>query len=110
MRVLANLLRNEIRYSPDGGDILVGSRLTPDSVSLSVTDNGIGLPPDALGRIFELFQREHTSDSDGGLGIGLWIAREIVERHAGRIDVFSGGKGQGATFTVRLPLALLVTQ
>jgi signal transduction histidine kinase len=60
-------------------------------VSLSVTDSGIGIAPDAMGRIFEFFQREQASDADGGLGIGLWISRDLVERHGGRIDVFSAG-------------------
>jgi len=109
VQVLTNLLANAIRYSPEGGEIAVTTRLTPDSVSLAVTDRGKGIAPQALDGIFDVFHRGREVEADGGLGDGLWVAREIVQRHGGRIDVFSAGEGQGATFTVRLPLALLVT-
>jgi signal transduction histidine kinase len=108
LQVLTNLLTNAIRYTPAGGKIIVGRRQTPDSVSITITDSGKGIAPEALGGIFDRFERGHEPDSDGGLGIGLWVAREIVRLHGGRIDVFSAGIGQGATFTVRLPLTLLV--
>lgn len=72
-----------------------------------VRDNGIGIQPQALERIFEMFSPYHRSgmENEGGLGIGLAIARRLVELQAGSIEASSGGPGTGSTLTVRLPLA-----
>ena len=74
---------------------------------ISVIDTGIGLPPEMFGRVFDLFaQADRTLDrSEGGLGIGLTVARKLAEMHGGSVSAASEGLGRGATFTVRLPLA-----
>jgi signal transduction histidine kinase len=107
LQVVTNLLTNAIRYSSAEATITIACGLTSDSVSIAITDEGRGIAPKALDRIFDLFQQGPASRKEG-LGIGLWVAREIVRLHGGRIDVFSAGEGEGATFTVRLPLALTV--
>ncbi|HYF43639.1 MAG TPA: PAS domain S-box protein [Ramlibacter sp.] len=105
-QVIQNLLVNAARYTPEGGRIVVRSELTGNFVAVSVADNGRGLAPEDLERIFELFvQGEGISPSDSGLGIGLTLARSLVELHGGRLDAESPGLGQGSTFTFRLPVA-----
>ncbi|MCK8500665.1 PAS domain S-box protein [Myxococcus fulvus] len=103
-QVLTNLLSNAIRYSPEGGAVLV--RLTgegSEGVHLSVKDSGVGIPKDKQALIFERFGRAHGSKY-GGLGLGLTISQGIVEQHGGRIWVESPGvPGQGSTFNVWLP-------
>jgi CheY-like chemotaxis protein len=71
-----------------------------------VADSGIGIPPDAIGSVFEMFTQVRGSldRAQGGLGIGLSLVRRLVELHGGRVSAFSGGRGQGSIFTVRLPL------
>jgi PAS domain S-box-containing protein len=106
-QIVSNLLSNAAKYTPPGGRIDV--RLTRDdgSALLAVHDNGEGILPEMLPRIFEMFaQIDRTLDrSRGGLGIGLTLVRQLVELHGGQIDAQSAGPGQGSTFTVRLPLA-----
>lgn len=101
-QVLTNLLTNAIKYGA-GRPIDVSLRGTPDEVHLSVRDRGIGIADADLSRIFERFERAATMDPGGGLGLGLYIARQIAEAHGGRIDVQSRS-GEGSTFTVVLPL------
>jgi len=105
---LTNVLNNAVRFTPPGGRITVASSV-PNAAEawVTVTDTGIGLAPDALERVFEeFFQVEHhMTRRRGGLGIGLSIARGLVEAHGGRIWASSPGLGQGATFTLALPLA-----
>ncbi|GGX78650.1 hypothetical protein GCM10007386_07070 [Pseudoduganella dura] len=105
VQVLANLLSNAAKYTPEGGRVDV--RLSADAVrvSLSVTDNGIGMPADLQSRAFDLFaQAERTPDRvQGGLGIGLALVKNIVELHGGTIHASSPGLGRGSTFTVVLP-------
>jgi PAS domain S-box-containing protein len=105
-QVLSNLLTNAAKYTDPEGDIRVLARCSADSVSIQVIDNGIGIAPEALPRIFRMFsQVEATPDrSDGGLGIGLALARGLVELHGGHIEAKSGGLGQGCEFTVHLPV------
>ncbi|HET7825225.1 MAG TPA: ATP-binding protein [Anaeromyxobacter sp.] len=102
-QVLTNLIANAVRY---GGEkpISVRLRRTPEGAALTVSDQGAGIPEADLGRIFEGFERGRNSRSDGGLGLGLFIARRIVEAHGGHIAV-SSQAGKGAEFTVTLPLA-----
>ncbi|RKH52751.1 PAS domain S-box protein [Corallococcus sp. AB049A] len=103
-QVLTNLLSNAIRYSPEGGQVLVRLAAEGDSgVHLSVKDQGVGIPSEKQRLIFERFGRAHGSKY-GGLGLGLTISQGIVEQHGGRIWAESTGKvGQGSTFNVWLP-------
>jgi signal transduction histidine kinase len=104
-QVLSNLLSNAIRYSPEKGPIDVAVQTHPESVQFSVRDRGLGVPRGQQKLIFERFARAHGDD---GLGLGLAIAKLIVEQHGGRIWVESTGKsGEGSTFFVRLPLGKL---
>jgi PAS domain S-box-containing protein len=111
VQVLSNLLNNAAKFTAPGGRVLIRGDVSqhPEGaeLALSVADTGIGIAPELLPRIFELFmQAEHsTPRSQGGLGIGLALARRIVELHGGRIDAHSAGPGAGSEFTVRIPVA-----
>jgi signal transduction histidine kinase/ActR/RegA family two-component response regulator len=104
-QVISNLLANAAKYTPPGGDIAVRAKRVDDDVVLTVRDTGIGIAPDVLPRIFDLFvqDRQAVERSQGGLGIGLTIARSLIERHGGSVSVRSGGAGKGSEFSVRLP-------
>lgn len=104
-QVVANLLTNAAKYSEPGGRIdLRVERLANEAV-ISVRDTGIGIPPEMLPHVFDLFvQADRALDrSQGGLGIGLTVARSLVELHGGRIEARGGGAGKGSEFVVRLP-------
>ena len=105
-QALQNLLQNASRYTPEGGEIEVRARLEERHVVTTVRDSGVGIAPDAIERIFELFAQEHGRGTghDGGLGIGLPLARSLIEQHGGRLTASSPGLGHGSTFTVVLPL------
>lgn len=107
-QVVANLFENALKYSPDGGEITITLREDEDArgVYLRVTDEGIGIPPDVAEAIFEPFGRapNATGQQIAGLGLGLYICRDIVVRHHGRIWFESNGAGPGTTFVVWLPL------
>ena len=105
-QVLANLLTNAAKYTPDGGHICVMAKPTGDSAILSVRDNGIGIAPEMLPRVFDLFvQGEAGRDRDeGGLGIGLALVRKISEMHGGSVRAESAGKNRGSEFVITLPL------
>mgnify|MGYP000132649374 CR=1 FL=1 len=104
-QVLVNLLTNAVNYSPQGGTITVTVTYGPESVTVSVADQGVGIPPDKLDQVFERFTRlEHGGVRVKGSGLGLAIARQIVELHGGRIWAESAGEGKGACFTFSLPL------
>ncbi len=104
-QVLVILLDNAVRYTPAGGRIHVQARADGKEAVLTVHDTGIGIPEEALPRVFERFYRadDARNRQSGGVGLGLAIARELVTRHSGRISVTST-EGAGSTFTVRLPL------
>jgi PAS domain S-box-containing protein len=104
-QVISNLLANAAKYTPPGGEITVDAEQVDDDVVLRVRDTGIGVAPEVLPRIFELFvQDSQTIDrSQGGLGIGLTIVRNLVERHGGSVSAHSAGPGRGSEFVVRLP-------
>jgi signal transduction histidine kinase len=106
-QVLANLLTNAAKYTPDGGEIVVRAEIADDTVILAVRDNGIGISPEMLGRVFDLFVQadEARERTEGGLGIGLALARKIVEMHGGTVTAASKGDSHGSEFTVSLPLA-----
>jgi PAS domain S-box-containing protein len=104
-QVIVNLLNNAAKYTPEGGRIEVASAVEGDDCVVRVRDNGMGIPPYLLDRVFDLFaQGDRTLDrSEGGLGIGLTLARRIVALHGGSIVARSEGTGRGAEFEVRLP-------
>jgi CheY-like chemotaxis protein len=102
-QVLVNLLSNAAKYTPHGGRIAVSVSRDGADVVVRVRDNGVGISPDMLPRVFELFtQLDRTLDrSQGGLGIGLTLVRRLVELHGGTVSARSDGLGQGSEFTVR---------
>jgi PAS domain S-box-containing protein len=104
-QVVLNILNNAAKYTPEGGDIWIDTALEGDDVVMCVRDNGVGISPQLIENIFDLFaQGERTLDrSEGGLGIGLTLARRIVKLHGGTIVARSDGPGKGAEFVVRLP-------
>ena len=110
-QIFWNVLKNAVKFTPIRGTIAVATRteLAPPRVVVTVTDNGVGMSPAELGRIFQAFaQGDHATDGGarrfGGLGLGLAISKSIVELHAGKITAHSEGRGTGATFTIELPL------
>lgn len=108
-QVMSNLLTNASKYTQEGGQIELRLVTTDDAVVITVTDNGIGISAAALRDIFNPFVQEaHAIGLNGsGLGIGLTVARELVEGHGGTIEAMSGGKGAGSQFVVTLPLGPL---
>ncbi len=106
VQVIANLLANAAKYTPEGGNIRLAMQMEQEQVVLTVQDDGIGLDADLIPHIFELFtQAERTSDrSSGGLGLGLALVRSLVELHGGKASCTSAGLGYGSVFTVMLPL------
>lgn len=105
-QVIWNLLANAIKFTPQGGWIVVELERVEGDVQIVVSDTGQGIHPDFLPFVFDRFRQEDSSITRqfGGLGLGLAISRQIVEAHGGTITAQSPGVGQGATFTVRLPL------
>jgi len=101
-QVLQNLLANAVKYSPDGGDVLVCIRAVEGEARIEVADKGVGISPDHLSRLFERFYRADATGA-GGLGLGLHISQMLVRAHHGRIWVTST-PGQGSTFSVTLPM------
>jgi CheY-like chemotaxis protein len=105
-QVVGNLLTNSAKYTEANGHIWVSASREDSNVVLRVRDDGIGIAPDMLPHVFELFmQADHTSTkAQGGLGIGLTLARNLVQMHAGTIEARSAGLGKGCEFIIRLPL------
>ncbi|WP_460829547.1 sensor histidine kinase, partial [Massilia agilis] len=105
VQVLVNLLGNAAKFTPAGGHITLAVAAGEGSVRITVQDDGIGIAPTLLPRVFELFtQAERPLDrAQGGLGLGLPLVRGLVQLHDGRVEAASGGEGQGATFVVELP-------
>ena len=106
-QVILNLLSNAVKFTPSGGAIEVELSRDGGAVQIMVRDNGIGIRPEFLPLVFDRFRQAEavTSRQHAGLGLGLAIARELVELHGGAIVAHSDGEGRGSTFTVRLPLA-----
>jgi signal transduction histidine kinase len=104
-QVLANLLNNAAKYSDAGKPILLRVEPSPTEIAITIVDEGIGIPPDMIDRVFEMFTQVDTSldRSTAGLGVGLSLARRLVELHGGSIHAASAGPGRGSAFTVRLP-------
>lgn len=106
-QVFWNLLRNAVKFTPNGGAIMLRSTADedePDRVKIEIADTGVGIDPELLPIIFDPFEQA-GQERAGGLGLGLAIARMLVELHGGTLEASSPGLGRGATFTVRLPVA-----
>jgi signal transduction histidine kinase/ActR/RegA family two-component response regulator len=108
-QVFWNLIRNAIKFTPDGGDIIVGTRDAEDEgrMLIEIKDSGVGIPPNVLPRIFDAFEQGdvRTTRQFGGLGLGLAIAKAVLEMHGGRISAASDGCDKGSVFTVELVTA-----
>jgi CheY-like chemotaxis protein len=109
-QVISNVLHNAAKFTPRGGKIsleteLVAAGSTPPELILRITDTGVGIPKESLPKIFGLFAQVHAERSvqHGGLGIGLALARKLIELHGGSIQADSAGPGQGSVFTIRIP-------
>jgi two-component system, chemotaxis family, CheB/CheR fusion protein len=109
-QILTNLLTNAAKYTPKGGEIKVGTRMEANSLVLYVRDNGVGLSPEMLGKVFDMFTQVEAQKAraEGGLGIGLALVKGLVELHGGRIEARSAGLNQGSEFVVTLPRAMVV--
>ncbi len=105
-QVIANLLDNACKYTKPPGRIRIALECTDHHAVLRVEDNGAGIEREALPNIFDLFERSGSAQSDTirGLGIGLALVREIVQKHGGDVAAMSAGPGRGSTFVVRLPV------
>jgi two-component system, sensor histidine kinase len=102
-QIIANLLTNAARYTPPQGRIAVTYAIEGDQAVVRVSDNGRGIPPELVGKVFDMFvQAKHGSD---GLGLGLSLVQRLVELHHGRVEVRSAGEGKGSEFTIWLPVA-----
>lgn len=106
-QIISNLLNNAAKYTPQGGELRLAAAVEQGGVSISVTDNGIGIAPDMLPRIFDLFtQVDHRKEqAQGGLGIGLALVKQLVAMHGGTVKAESAGLEKGSTFTIWLPLS-----
>ncbi|HEY1793319.1 MAG TPA: response regulator [Opitutaceae bacterium] len=108
-----NVINNAIKFTPENGRVVVSTRSVDNELEVQVTDSGIGMTPDELKRIFKAFaQGDHVLEDGsrrfGGLGLGLAISQSMIRRHEGSITASSGGRGQGTTFVIRLPLNMAV--
>jgi len=110
-QTISNLLNNAAKYTPDHGEIELSVRLTGSGIEISVKDNGLGIPSEMKDQVFQLFgQINRTLDrSQGGLGIGLALVRNLVELHGGTVTAESAGVGMGSTFTISLPSNLITS-
>lgn len=108
-QVLSNLLNNAAKYTDPEGEIRVRASCSAETVTFCVSDNGIGIPPKAMQEVFAMFSQVKSSQdrSEGGLGIGLALAKGLVQLHQGTLDVHSEGTGRGSEFVVKLPCRIL---
>src|SRR5262249_53396505 len=105
-QVFWNVLKNAVRFSPDQGEITIRSQMgTEGRICLEIVDNGQGMNPEDMERIFQPFNQGKNGSRAGGLGLGLAISHQLIALHNGRIKATSAGSGCGATFTIELPLA-----
>jgi signal transduction histidine kinase len=107
VQIVANLLNNSVKYTPAGGRIELSVQSSADQVSVVVRDNGIGIAPAMLERVFDMFSQagRSTSEAQGGLGIGLTLVKGLVTLHNGHVEATSRGEGQGSEFVITLPRA-----
>jgi len=106
-QVVSNLLNNSAKYTPEGGHLWLTVERRDDRALIRVRDDGMGIPADMLPKIFEIFTQvdRNLERSQGGLGIGLTLVRQLIGMHDGTVEAFSGGVGKGCEFVVSLPLA-----
>jgi CheY-like chemotaxis protein len=106
-QVLTNLLSNAVKFTPHGGTIEVSAERQDVTVLISIRDNGLGIPPDRLVAVFQLFgQIDHSLETGyRGLGLGLSLVKALAELHGGTVEAYSEGLGRGSRFSVRLPVA-----
>jgi signal transduction histidine kinase/CheY-like chemotaxis protein len=105
-QVMTNLLSNAIKFTPAGGAVRISSKRAQDAIVIEVSDTGIGIKPEFLPHVFDRFRQADSSSTrrHGGLGLGLSIAQQLVELQGGQLTAASAGEGQGATFTLTMPL------
>jgi PAS domain S-box-containing protein len=106
-QVLSNLLNNAAKYTPHGGRISLSANIVDDEVEVVVADSGIGIDPELLSTVFDMYAQMEAGQqmAQGGLGVGLNLVRQVVQLHEGSVTADSAGIGQGSRFTVRLPLS-----
>jgi signal transduction histidine kinase len=105
VQVLSNLIMNAAKFTPPGGTIAVELSTAGNCAVITVRDTGIGIAPEKIHCVFDLFSQAHGTAGNDGLGIGLALVRGLVQRHGGTVIAESEGEGRGSCFTVRLPLA-----
>jgi signal transduction histidine kinase/DNA-binding response OmpR family regulator len=106
-QILANLIGNAVKYTPPGGRIWIRVRPSDGEALIEIVDTGVGMSPEVLAQVFDLFFQDDRSPDrrHGGLGIGLTLVRQLVELHGGHVEAGSEGEGRGSRFAVRFPLA-----
>lgn len=105
-QVLRNLYENAVKYAPNGGEIRTTATASAGSVTIAVSDEGVGIAPEHVGQVFERFRRPGADPTVRGMGLGLYLSRQLVEAQGGTIAAYSAGPGEGATFSVMLPIAV----
>ena len=114
-QILWNLLKNAVKFTPDGGRIEITTASQADDFLLTMTDSGVGIDPELLPRIFDAFEKgarraaTHAKGTTGGLGLGLTISKALTDLHHGKLTAVSEGPGKGAAFILCLPLMKLVS-
>jgi signal transduction histidine kinase len=103
-QIIVNLLANATKYTDPGGDIAVSASSTGTEACLKIRDSGVGIAPELLPHVFDLFKQAQAGEH-GGLGIGLSLVHSLVQLHGGIVTVASAGPGKGSEFCVRLPLS-----
>jgi signal transduction histidine kinase len=111
-QVIINLLNNAAKYTEPKGEIIISGAREADQIIIKVLDNGIGLTPEMIPHIFDIFTQANRSEQhvQGGLGIGLALVRGIVQMHGGTVEAHSPGPNQGSEFIVRLPISQPIAQ
>jgi signal transduction histidine kinase len=103
-QVLRNLYENAVKYSPGGGEVRTTATLDGGWITVSVSDSGVGIAPEAVPHVFERFRRPGADPTIRGMGLGLYLSRMLIEAQGGQIVADSPGVGKGATFSIILPV------
>ncbi|MFT3693809.1 MAG: ATP-binding protein [Kofleriaceae bacterium] len=104
IQILSNLLHNAVKFTAVGGTIGIRAAVANSKITIDISDTGIGMSPELLGRAFELFAQGETGSAESGLGIGLTLARRLAEMHGGQMVAASDGPGKGSVISVTLPI------